>query len=178
MHKLNKQKLKIFTNLIVLLFLGLSIGYSQGYYQAIGIYPKLPFIQDEVVIMPPETEPIEQTFEDVSAFIADDITNKEPYEEGMNCVDYALVVARNAQWIGLSPEIVRVDYEVGFSHAMLMFVTADQGCVFIDPQTDKVFDAFKIGDIYDSKEITGLFLLRLNWIPPEKYLTQGGNDNG
>ena len=64
-----------------MLFLGLTIGYSQGYYQAVGTFPKLPFLHNEVVIMPPETEPIEQTFEDVSAFIADDITNKEPYEE-------------------------------------------------------------------------------------------------
>lgn len=148
--------------------MGLVFGYNQGYYQAIGVYPFAP----RVDIVPPDITletATQQTFEDVSNFIAEDITNKEPYQEGMNCVDFALMVVRNAQWQGLNSEIIRIDYEVGYSHAVLMFPTADEGYILLDPQTDKVFDVFRVGDTHDSKVITGLYLLRLKWIPLENF---------
>ena len=169
--RLSKEKNRLYVGLLVLLVLGLFTGFNAGYYEAIGIYP----FTTQQAIMPAEITTL-QTFEDVGDFIAKDITNKEPYEEGMNCVDYALVVARNAQWMGLNPEVVKLDYKVGLSHAMLMFLTADQGWIFVDPQTDKVFDVFVIGQMYGGKEIIALSVLELSWKPFEKFF-EGGNNN-
>jgi len=170
---LHKIKVKLSICLALLLCVGLTAGYVAGYHQAIGVYPFTP----KTTVMPPATAMIGQTFEDVGSFIAEDITNKEPYQEGMNCVDYALVVARNAQWKGLEADVIRLDFVTGASHAMLLFVTADQGYIFLDPQTDMVFDVMKVGQLYDSREITGVYILMFVWTPLDEYFAQGEKDN-
>ena len=174
-YRINKQKGMLYGSLLSLLTLGLLAGYFAGYYEAVGTYPRIPMIAVEELPMPPEILTTQQTFEDVSDFIADDIVDKEPFEEGMNCVDYALIVARNAHWKGLGAQVVKLEFEAGFDHAMLIFPTSDQGYIFMEPQTDKVFDVMRVGDTYDARLITSVDVLSFYWIPIEEYL--GGKNN-
>jgi len=170
---LNKKQIKTGIGLLLFSLAIAVIGYMQGYYNAIGVYPFTP----QKTIVTEQPVPAGQTFENVSSFIADDITDKDSYEEGMNCVDYALVVARNAQWHGLDPMVIRVDYKNDpISHTMLMFNTNDQGYIFVEPQTDKVFDVFRIGGTYAGKEIVGLYVLELGWMPLEEYFEEANNN--
>jgi len=162
---------KLYSCFLALLSIGLIAGFNAGYHEAIGAYPNIvPFFIKSESVMPPQEKLSGQTFDSIGDFIADDITDKEPYEEGMNCVDYALVTARNAQWKGISSEIIRLDFESGFSHAMLLFSTVDRGFIFLDPQTDKVFDVFKVGQLYNGRVITGVYVLGYEWLPLSDFL--------
>ena len=145
----------------------LMIGFFMGYYSAVGTLP-VPFLKSDILPPPSNTS---QTFSDISSFISNDTTDKYLYGEGMNCVDYALTVSRNAEWEGISSVIVKIDFDEGNAHAVLLFPTEDKGWVFIDPQTDKVIN-LKVGGIYDSRKVVQLSVLTFAWEPLENFLNE------
>lgn len=166
---------KMYLSLITIMMLGTMLGYILGYHAATGVFPNIPFTEPRTS-MPPGIELSSQTFDDVNDFIAEDTTNDEQYGDGMNCVDFALVVARNAQWMGLGAEIVKLDFNSGYSHTLLLFPTSDAGLIAVDPQTDKSIALPTIGEKYNGKTITGIYILGYQWIPIEQFLEGGGNN--
>ena len=162
--RFSKGRIVLGLLLATMLFVISYTSFLLGYHEASGSFP---FV-GQVAVMPPVA--VAQTFEDVSDFIVDDITSEYQYGEGMNCVDYALMMARNAQWRGLSAEVVKIDYEDGTAHAMIMFATEDQGIVFVEPQNDKVIDVLWPGQKYQGQTIVGVYVMGLKWVPLGQYL--------
>lgn len=148
------------------------VAYVSGYYQGTGALPR--FMAERETVFPPEST-TEQTFENVSNFVAEDTTDQEVPDGDMNCVEYALLLARSAQWKGLDAAVVKLDFEDGTSHMMLMFPTVDRGWIYVEPQTDREFN-LAVGKLYDSQIIMGIWVLGLEWIPIDEFLGVGQQD--
>jgi len=172
-----KESTKRGITILIALIIGAVGGTWIGWYQATGEYPLYAQKQMQF-ILPPDSNTAEQTFEDVSAFIQEDITDGKEYKEGYNCVDFALEVARNAHWKGLGAEIVGLTFEgnENIEHALLMFYTTDKGWQFYDPQIDRLTN-LEIGQIYGGKRIAQIELLRLSWIPLEQAFEEANSGN-
>lgn len=173
-----KISLRAFLGMLAIVLIFLSVGYVHGYYEAIGVFPYPPFLSRPLPPMPPDHIPMhEQTFKDVSGFVADSIISGNTYEEGMNCVDFALLMARDAHWKGIGADVIKIEY-VGYelAHAALVFPTSDQGLVFVDPQTDRVID-LRVGGKYAGKTIAELYIMKIDWIPLSYFLDGGNGSN-
>jgi hypothetical protein len=158
---------------LAILLLASASSYVFGYWQGTGALPGSLFPRASVVPIKITTG---QTFSQVSSFVAGDKTNEQIYTEGMNCVDYALLLARNAEWEGLDAVIVRLDFDEGLSHALLMFPTSDRGYVFIEPQTDKEFHP-AVGKPFDGRAVTAMWVLTFDWIPYDEFM-KGADTTG
>lgn len=142
---------------------GLSgfLGILCGYHWATG---ELPFAKHNE-ILPPVTGNT-TNISQVSDFLKVDNTSLQVYREGFNCVESALMAARNAVWKGIPAEVVRLVFTDGASHMMLVFPTNDSGWVFVEPQTDKIVYPY-LGSIYDGIKVSEVDLLNLSWVPME-----------
>ncbi|GEM_PF-6917142 len=94
--------------------------------------------------IPTENETQEKTFgrettyrvnySDVVDFVMEDGTYLNNYSEDYVCQDFANDVVGNALGEGIGACTVFIDHEKG-SHSIVAFDTADQGVVFLEPQT-------------------------------------------
>lgn len=147
----------------MLVCVGLT-SYLYGFSDASG--GSLPWFQASEYILPPE--PVEQTSQEVACFVEEDATDEQPYDEGFNCIDYALAVSRAASWKGIETEIVRVDYATPPSHAVIAFPTTDRGVVFYETQTDHEVQ-LSVGKVYNGRVVTSLSVMRIVWVPLEDW---------
>lgn len=112
-------------------------------------------------ILPPELA-VSSSVE-VERVLTDDPTDSIPYQEGWNCVEYAWNAMRALQWSGIPSGIVRLSYEDGTYHAILITPTDDKGWIFIDPQTDAEVKP-KLGGMYGDKRIRHMEILIMEWV--------------
>lgn len=156
----------------LLLAFAALVGFSTflaGYHYGTGEY--MPWFQSSGYELPPDTTT--QTFEQVAAFIEEDDTSEQPYNESFNCVDFSLAVAYRAQWSGLKAQIVKLTYPDPPDHMLLAFPTSDRGLVFYETQTDEEVVP-STGKIYNGRRISGIYILVMDWLPLPDYLA-GGN---
>jgi len=153
---------------LALLVSGGFAGYLLGYHQGTGEY--LPWFADTSYVMPGNTT--EQTFEQVAEFVESDPTSEQPYDEGFNCVDFALALSYKARWAGLDARIAKLEYPEPPHHMLLAFPTSDRGLVFYETQTDEEVQPAP-GKIYNGRRISAIYILAMDWIPIDTYL--GGN---
>ncbi|GAJ10551.1 unnamed protein product, partial [marine sediment metagenome] len=124
-----------------------------------------PFIQPQTILPPAQVE--DCTARDVQAFVKSDDTNLREYDVGFNCVEYALLLARNAHWKGIPARVISLRFEDDTPHMILAFLTGDKGWIFIEPRTDEQVYP-NVGKIYGGKRITEMLVLRSQWIPFEE----------
>jgi hypothetical protein len=148
---------------LIVSLVGLSgfLGILGGYHWATG---ELPFVRHQV-ILPPVTQ-TNVTSSQVSTFLSTDNTSLQEYREGFNCVESALMAARNAVWDGIPAEVVRLVFVDNTSHMMLVFPTNDSGWIFVEPQTDSIVYP-QVGTIYMGSKVSELDLLNLSWVSME-----------
>lgn len=81
------------------------------------------------------------TWMELAAFISDDHTNWNEYDEqSYVCLDYAIDLVENAQRADIKAWIVIVEFsESPVGHAFVAFDTSDEGIAFIEPQTDNPY---------------------------------------
>jgi len=148
--------MKTVANMIVLsfmIYISLFVGYNVGYYQGTGT---MPFGPKSESVTPPELEA--STSEEVEEFVVLDETELEKYDVGFNCVEFALLQARNAHWKGIPATVVRIDFESGASHWILGFPTVDAGWKFFEPQmNDWIYP--RVGGMFTDKKIVGVYYL-------------------
>lgn len=156
-----RKKVLLYITLAVMVFCSGSLGAVFGYYQGTG---ELPFLQPVAIL--PEVTNSTTTLVDVKGFLERDKTSEIDYGDNFNCVEFALLVARNAHWSGLPADPARLLFQDGSSHMILVFPTKDEGWIFVDPQNDLVIHP-RIGSIYSGKRIVEIDTLRCRWIPFE-----------
>ena len=154
-----QRVLAFFVSVLMSGFLGGLVGYS---YATGG---EMPFQPTQVIALPTQSE--NYTSEDVEVFMEADNTELNKYDTGFNCVEYALLLARNAHWQGLPAQVISLTYKEGVGHMILAFATEDKGWLFIEPGTGKKIYP-KIGQIYGSRRITEMMILQTRWIPFEE----------
>ena len=100
------------------------------------------------------------TYEEVMAFLEDDLTDEMPYNnETFICLDYAVIVNNNAEALGIRCCVAEFHYnESESAHAIIGFNTTDGGMIYIEPQSDKLFENFFIGGKYGNETINRLFV--------------------
>jgi len=148
---------------LILSLVGLSgfLGILGGYHWATG---ELPFVKHQG-ILPPVTGNT-SSLEQVQSFLSTDNTSLQVYREGFNCVESALMAARNAVWKGIPAEVVRLVFVDNTSHMILVFPTNDSGWLFVEPQTDSIVYP-QIGTVYSGSKVSEIDLLNLSWVPME-----------
>jgi len=89
------------------------------------------------------------TWKQLMAFVANDPTNLHPYIPGKyECVNFALDLTANAHKQNINAWITTVDFgstEIG--HAFVAFPTTDKGIIYIEPQTDEVYQTIQVGKL-------------------------------
>ena len=165
LFKPNPKPTSFVTRLVLIVlvaFMSGFLGYSYGFYTGTGIPP---FTHSEAILLPEVN--INVTAQQVSNFVAADDTTLNKYDIGFNCVEYALLLARNAAWAGIPAEVVKVDLEGNTDHIILAFPTEDKGWLFIDPATSIQLNP-RVGGMLGDKKIVGLYILRAEWVPFEE----------
>lgn len=140
------------------------ICYSLGQYHATGLFP---FEKVEVLGVGPEVQ-TEITAQDVEAFVESDQVDLQEYGEGFNCMEYGVLLARQAQWEGLPSVTIGVRFEDGEAgHILLAFPTEDEGWIFIEPSTDTQVYPRPGGYLERSpgRKISGLYAMVTEWVP-------------
>ena len=94
--------------------------------------------------------------------IANETSDEEIYKQGFNCVEFGLLMARNAAWHNIEAEVFRTVHESGLQHMVLGFYSSEEGWVFVDPQTDKILD-LGLGKIYLGSKVIAIDRLVCNW---------------
>jgi hypothetical protein len=172
-----KNNKKLIGAILVSIAIGVFAGLWIGWYQATGTYIFSLGGKNET-ILPPVSDTANQTFRQISEFIQSDITSNKTYEEGFNCVDYALEVSRNAEWKGLDAEIIGLKFgDNTVSHCLIAFYTKDRGYQFYEPQTNKLV-SLNVGDLYYGKKVTEIDQLMLDWKVLETLEDSSGNISG
>jgi hypothetical protein len=104
----------------------------------------------------------------VDDFVEADETHLEEYDVGFNCVEYALLAARNAHWQGIAATVVRLVFEDGTGHMIIGFPTEDVGWRFLQVE-GSVWVYPRVGGMFMDKEIVGLYYLSdFVWEPIEE----------
>jgi len=75
----------------------------------------------------------------VTRFLAWDKTNYQNYTAWYGCTDFAEDLTYNAQHRGIEAYAVRVSFERGAGHMIVLFNTTDVDLVYIEPQTDDIY---------------------------------------
>jgi len=158
-----RQKIVQLISMAMLLYSGVFVGYVYGYVEGTGT---MPFGPKGESIVPPELT--KTTSNKVVEFVKNDMTDLEQYRHGFNCVEFALLAARNAWWEGVPSVPVRIDFEGGGSHLILGFPTEDKGWMMLNPEGD-LFIKPRVGGKFLDKRIMGIFYLHdLVWRPVEE----------
>ena len=144
---------------VIMLFMVCTV---YGYQWGTGTFP---FGSTGQIALPPEMA-LNTTAAEVLEFVEADPTDIQEYGEGFNCVEFALLTAREAHWAGIPAEVVKVDFSDGFSHMILGYPTID-GWLFVDAQSDVVMQP-RVGSELGGRTITGLYLLGITWTPLEE----------
>ena len=148
--------------LALMLYICAFMGFAAGFYEGTGTFP---FVVRTQAILPPEID--KTTSAQVTEFVEADPTGLEQYRHGFNCVEFALVAARNAWWAGVSAVPVRLDFTDETAHMILGFPTDDQGWMFLNPEGSK-WIKLSVGGKFFDKEIDGIYYLYdLVWEPIE-----------
>jgi hypothetical protein len=155
-----RQRASLVVVLLVLAFISGYLGYGLGYFKATGTLPNAP----SEIVLPVVNSGLQST--EVFDFVTKDTTNSLKYQEGFNCVEFGLLLARNAHWDGIPAEVIKVDFGDA-SHMILGFPTEDRGWIFVDPATD-AFVYPRIGGEFAGGIVTNIWILRTEWIPFEK----------
>lgn len=135
------------------------VGTLYGYQWGTGTFP---FGSQGQVALPPDIA-LNHTAAEVFEFVEADLTDIKEYGEGFNCVEFALLMAREAHWAGIPAEVVKIDFtDGGTSHMILGFPTIN-GWVFVDAQSDLVLSP-RVGAQMGGRTISGLFLLTIDWV--------------
>ena len=140
--------------------LSLFAGYIIGYYEGSGT---TPFVRTRA-ILPAGIGRTTST--DVAAFLSEDETKLEQYREGFNCVEFALMAARNAQWKGVAAVPIRLVFDEG-AHWILGFPTQDQGWLFLNPQGELWLKPTVGGKFFDKTIVGVYYLYDFVWKPIE-----------
>lgn len=156
------DKIVLWTAVLILSLCSGVMGSAFGYYKATG---QMPF-QGSASVLPEITGNV-TTSEQISEFLVIDSTNEIEYGEGFNCVESAILAARNAHWDGLPAEVVRLVFTDESSHMMLVFPTSDSGWIYVEPQTDSEVSP-RVGGMYNGKVISSIDILRIEWFPFEE----------
>ena len=79
------------------------------------------------------------TYRELIGFLARDRTDLQPYIKGRHdCSDFATEVINNAELKGIRAAYVTISFpKTDRKHNVVAFETADEGLVFIEPQSDK-----------------------------------------
>ena len=162
LKELRTQKVRTSITLLVLAWGCLLLGGVGGYYAGTGEFP-IAFSPRPVAILPPIPS-TNTTLVDVGVFLEEDSTSERIYGEEFNCVEYALLVARNAQWYGLDVSPCCIVYNDGSRHMIIAFPTVDNGWTFVEPQTDKVINPVP-GSIYNGMRVLRVDQLNCEWSP-------------
>jgi hypothetical protein len=103
------------------------------------------------------------SLDEIKYFLEKDDTDKDKYEEGYNCVEFSMELARKMNWAGISAVCGRIDLSTGTSHMACIVKDTDGNWVWVEPQTDHIYSSLSIGDEYEGYEVTGLYVLRTEW---------------
>jgi len=141
---------------LIFLLCGSAIGYVLCYHEFTGEY--FPWLKPEALPMPPELTPSNQTSEQVIRFIKNESTDKLAFQEGFNCVDYALMVCRNAHWGNITAYAVILRYEEPPHHMLVVMPTIDKGSLFFEPQSDRQVDP-RVGKLYAGRKVIGIYVM-------------------
>ena len=158
--KPTKVRVVVLAGLVILMVCSGFMGGLAGYYLGTGEYPWMT----SVAILPAGVEP-ETTLIDIGHFLEGEPIADIPYGYGYNCVEDALLLARNANWQGLPAEPARLMFEDGTGHLVLIFPTED-GWVFVDAQKMEVINPV-VGGVYFGRRITSIERLVFVWAPIE-----------
>lgn len=92
-------------------------------------------------------KPMAATLSELDLFLGVDQTNLEIYTQDHNCVDFSCDLVRRALEYGISANIVVLFTDNMPFHAIVKFSTQDAGDIYIEPQTDEIFDLAGISRI-------------------------------
>lgn len=163
-YGIEKRPLRMKVTQTALSFLIMScslvLGYGLGFAKASGTDP---FSKVTVIQSPSNIETVSS--KKVDEFVRTDGASIEKYDVGFNCVEFALLAARNAHWKEISATVVQIDFEDGSAHWVIGFPTTDEGWKFMDPQSDLFITPRAGGYFVDKKIIKLSYLSDFVWIP-------------
>lgn len=160
---ITKQQIGSTLLVLAVLFAGMFAGYVRGYVVGTGTYP---FVSETRSVVPPDVSMAQSS--EVDTFVAEDKTSLEQYDVGFNCVEFALLAARNAQWKGIAATVVRLDFSDGTGHMILGFPTEDAGWRFLQVEGGEwVYP--HVGGMFGGEKIAGIYYLSdFVWEPIEE----------
>jgi len=147
----------VYTLTVALMFC--FLGVLGGYSYATG--GELPFMQYQSITPPEQATNV--TSNELTTFLESDDTDFNRYDIGFNCVEYALLLEREAQWKGIPAISILIKYEDGSGHIVMAFPIVDKGWIYIEPQTDEEIYP-NIGAIIGGKRIAEMYSLTCEWI--------------
>lgn len=152
-------RVRVVSLFVVITMVSTFLGYLLGVWQITGTSPFS--LEKSRSILPP-ADPTEVTIEQVEEYL--DVSKPEytAYGEGFNCVESAILAARDASWAGMLVEIFRLVGTDSIDHMIIGFPTAEGAWIFVEPQTGSVVD-IQVGKYYMGEEITEIYVLRLDW---------------
>jgi hypothetical protein len=113
---------------------GKDEGYQAGYKSGLQAGYKPPTEPQQ----PNAPNPQNPTYQEMKAFLAQDPTNQNSYEENKYvCVDFAATVNNNAESKGIRCAVVDIFYPDGYGHTIVAFETTDRGLIYVEPQFDE-----------------------------------------
>jgi len=140
---------------------GFALGFSYGTGQSVA-----------TLIKPKESIPVPTTIVANSLDTVTTVLDEQPkvaYQEGYNCVDFAWSAMRALQWKGQMSAIVRLGFEDGSGHTVLVVPTSDKGYQFIEPQTGQVIHP-EVGAKYNNMTVANMTILEFTWQPFDIFL--------
>jgi len=139
-------------------------GYTFGFWSGTGT---MPFGPKAISILPPEMKATVTSAEAEQA-VKDSLLDLAPYGERNNCVELALVAARQLWWDGYQGTVIKIDFGDGTGHMIVGVPTSDEGWKFLNPQGN-VWVSPRVGGMWMEKKIVGLYYLYdFVWKPIEE----------
>jgi len=158
LEKTRREKVVVLIGLAFVVMASGFLGGIAGYVAGTGEYPWVKIIAVLPGNITPETSLIA-----IGHFLEGEPVADINYGYGYNCVEDAILLARNAIWQGLPAEPARLMFEDGTGHLVLIFPTID-GWVFVDSQRMEVINPV-IGGMYMGHRITSIERLVMTWDP-------------
>lgn len=145
--------------LVVCIGCALFMGYMLGVYQTTGTSP---FTLERSKIALPPADPSTVTTDNVQNYLEEEKPTYTEYGVGFNCVESAILAARDAAWKGMQVEIFRLVGTNSIDHMLIGFPMDTGDWIFVEPQTSEIVD-IQVGSYYMGEKITEIYILRLNW---------------
>ena len=158
------QRVSLITIMLAMALCGGMVGSAYTYYHLTGTLPNT-YQSSQSISLPDIKSKV--TEREVMDFVRADTTNLNKYDIGFNCVEYAFLQARNAQWKSLPAVVTLLDFEGGESHLILAFPTTDAGVVFIDPKLSLEIHP-RVGMELGGYKVTEISFMKIVWIPIEE----------